>query len=151
MVFPKRILLYTKTDEQGNFVYYDADTNEKIEILDELTPLHSYETKSSSTLNLLEMVKRGVSTGIASMNQDLINKLDSMYNQYGLVTPFEEFYEQKFGRKLENVSLKTAKKNLKLINLFVNKPIVLCTNSDVAIQQLEKIGYVTKEKRMKQK
>lgn len=110
MVFPKRILLYAKTDEQGNFVYYDADTNEKIEILDELTPLHSYETKSSPTLNLLEMVKRGVSTGIASMNQDLINKLDSMYNQYGLVTPFEEFYEQKFGRKLENVSLKTAKK-----------------------------------------
>ena len=150
VVFPKRILLYAKTDEQGNLIYYDADTNEKIEILDEFTPLHSYETKSSSTLSLLEMVKHGVSTGIASMNDDLINQLDVMYNQYGLVTSFEEFYEQKFGKKLEKVSLKTAKRILKLMNLFVNKPIVLSTDPAVATQQLEKIGYITKEK-MKQK
>lgn len=151
VVFPKRILVYARTDKNGDLVYYNADTNEKIEIMDELTPFHSYESSSNPTLNLLEMIKQGISTGIPTMNEELMDKLEKIYNQYGLLMPFEDYYEQKFRKPIENISLKTAKRILKMMNLFVNKSIILSTNPSVAAEQLEKIGYNKKEKDIKKR
>lgn len=151
VVFPKKILIYTKLDHKGNIRYYNADTKKEIYIRSETTPMYSYETKSSPNLDLLDSCRAGRSTGIASINKELLEELNSFYNLYDFVIPIEEYLEERLGKKIENISLLKAKLFLKILNPISNKGIVLSTDPETAIMQLEKIGCRRSQSKKKQK
>lgn len=148
VVFPKKVLLYSKIDENGEMAFYNFDTNKKIKVVN-YEPLCSYETDANCGYNLVAMGKMGYSTGVASINKEIMREIKEGFNEYGLVVPFEEFCEEKFGKKMEHISLTKAKILLRLSNLFVGKPIVLSIDPEIAEKQLEKIGYVKNKEKNK--
>ena len=66
--------------------------------------------------------------------------IDKSCNQYSFVTSFNDFYEQKTGKKVSDISLKKAKFVISLLNPIVNTPILLSTDNEVALEQLKEIG-----------
>lgn len=123
-VFPIRYLVYAKLDEQGDFAFYDANTHERIKEFYSDNELYSHDTQSYCNLPV----------GHSSV---------CSYN--GLLTPLEDFYQQKFGKKLEIKTLKEAKMKLRLANSFINRPIFLSRSPEKAKEQLEQIGYFVSE------
>lgn len=168
-VFPKRVLLYSKYDQKGQEVFYDAKTNEKIKHIYSDYELHSYESNSNEDIEVAERyknkllwLKRDIRSRerwrkklektdppYAKHEQERINSLVSLLNRveyytngFCLIMPFNDYCEQLLGKSFENISLSKAQSILNLINLKKsNKPITLSYNPEEAQEQLKTMGY----------
>ena len=145
VVTPKRVLIYSSTDEDGNVKYYNYKTGEEVE---EKSFKSSFYTNSSSTTSLYSGYIHGIfPLPIPSMRESFLRLHERKLKEVGYFIPFNEYMEDKLGFSCSSISLELASSLVRLTNVGSGRPFELSTSTDTAKMQLEKIGYhIEKEK-----
>lgn len=145
LVKPKRILIYSKVDEDGNVRYYDYKTSEEVV---ESSYHSSFTTKSSPMQSLYSSyINRIMPMPISEIREQIIARYNTKIREVGYFVPFADFVQEKLGVRIETISPLLADKLLRLINVGVGKTFLLSFDPEVASQQLDKIGYHNKQKK----
>ena len=145
IVNPKKKLIYSQIDENGNEKFYEYKTNE--EVFEE-----SYESSFKTNSSPLHSLYFGFINGyirepFQGFKDGVIAAHKKMQHTVGYLIPVDEYLEEKLGYDVS--SLKPDKKN-KLIRHFNNrsdKSFILSMDPEEAKLQLEKIGYRNKSKK----
>ena len=143
---PKRVLIYSKTDENGNIRYYNYKNHEEVE---EKIFESSFYTPSNATTSLYcGYIHRKYPLEIASIRTSFDKILESRLNAVGYFIPFDKYMEKKLGVSFD-VSPSLASKILQLTNITCGKTFALSKNKNLAVQQLADIGYYINLKKVK--
>lgn len=138
-VTPKKVLVYSKVDEDGNIKYYNYKTGEEVKE-------SSYESSFETTSSPLESIYCCYINGlfvlpIPSMRQYCIDKYKQKKKEVGYFIPFGQFMEERFGVSMSSITPAMADKVLKLFNIGAGKTFELSSNPEKAKEQLEVLGY----------
>lgn len=138
-VTPKKVLVYSKVDENGNIKYYNYKTGEEVKEC-------SYESSFETTSSPLESIyccyiNRLFVLPIPSMRQYCNEKYEQKKKEVGYFIPFSQFMEERFGVSMSSITPAMADKVLKLLNIGAGKPFELSSNQEKAKEQLEVLGY----------
>ena len=142
IVRPKRVLIYSKVDEDGTVRYYNYKTGEEVV---EYSYESSFETSSSPLGSLYcGYINRTMPMPISGLREHILARYNARKKEVGYFIPFTEFIQQKFGVSIDSISPILADKLLRLINVGAGKPFALSFDPEVAKEQLESIGYHNK-------
>ena len=145
-ISPKRVLLYSKTDADGNIKYYRYKTGEEVS---ETSYNSSFYTQSSPMKNLYSGYIHGFTNLPITELRQLCDKMyENKTKAVGYFIPFSEFMEDKFGTSFDSCSPRVASKLVTLANLTTNgKKIILSQDKEIAEEQLQDIGYHSDSKK----
>lgn len=136
---PKRVLIYSKTDEEGNVRYYNYQTSEEV---DEKCFTSSFYTASSPMRSLYCHFVYGMwLIPFDDMREGFKRKFVQRTKDVGYFIPFDEYMECKLGISLKHPPLLLASKLVDLTNIGAGKEFPLSQDEKEASEQLAGIGY----------
>ena len=139
IVRPKRVLIYSKVDEDGSVRYYNYKIGEEVV---EYSYESSYKTNSSPLGSLYcGYINRIIPMPIPGIREHILARYNAKRKEVGYFIPFTDFIQQKFGVNIDSISPAVADKLLRLINVGAGKPFALSFDTEIAKEQLESIGY----------
>lgn len=147
IINPKKRLIYSKIDENGEELFYDYKTDEQVF---EHTYNSSFETESSPFGSLycgymngqIPMHIKGIRDAFKSIHNKKIHTV-------GYFIPFNEYISEKYGISIPLLTPAIIDKLIHLMNIGCGKSFMLSMDSKKANLQLEKIGYRKKNKLIK--
>lgn len=140
-VNPKRVLIYSKTGDDGIVKYYNYKTGEEVT---EKNFKSSFYTTSSPTTSLYCAHVHGLfNISVESMRKEFDDKFTERVKGVGYFIPFDEYMEDRLGVSIRRPSLLLASKLVSLTNVGCGKTFPLSQDEDKANEQLASIGYHT--------
>ena len=141
IVTPKKVLIYSKVDQDGNVKYYRYGTDEEVH---ESSYECSYDSASSPLLSLYSGYINGwFVLPIKSMREGYNEMYSKKKKEVGYFIPFSQYMEEHYGVSMSSISPAMADKVLKLLNIGSGKSFELSPVPKRAKEQLEKLGYHT--------
>lgn len=139
IVSPKRVLIYSKVDDEGTVRYYRYGTDE--EVFDKEYP-SSFSTTSSPWASLYcGYVNGHCSMPIKGLRDEFKARHDRKSKEVAYFIPFSQYMEEKFGISLDSISPAVASKIIRILNVSAGKSFELDRDRSVAREQLAKLGY----------
>ena len=139
LVSPKKVLVVSKVDEDGNIKYYNYKTGEEVKE-------YSYETSFETTSSPLESLYCCYVNGIFAlpfkdMRESFNKKHAELRKRVGYFIPFSQYMEERFGVSMSSITPAMASKILRLLNIGVGDEFELSSDSEKAKEQLAQLGY----------
>lgn len=138
-VSQKKVLIFSKVDENGVVRYYNYKTGEEVQ---ENSYECSFETQSSPLESLYCCYINGLfALPIPSMREEFNRRYDELRKQVGYFIPFSQYMEEHYGVSMSSIPPVLADKVLRLLNIGARYQILLSEDPDKAKEQLERLGY----------
>lgn len=135
----KKVLIFSKTDENGVVRYYNYKTGEEVQ---ENSYECSFETQSSPLESLYCCYINGLfALPFPSMREEFNKKYAQKRKEVGYFIPFSQYMEEHYGVSMKSIPPVLADKVLSLLNIGARYQILLSEDSNEAKEQLEKLGY----------
>ena len=144
IVSKKRILVYTKEDEDGSIKYYSYNTDKELKLC---SYTHNFTTRSGIQITCLTYAS------YKSARNLLFPNLSVDSNVIGFLMPFDEFAKDKLGTNIDSISMQQANTLLKFYNLFngQGKPFSLSFDVNESHKIIERqLRYKFEEKSQEQ-
>lgn len=140
IVSPKKVLVYSKVDQDGNVKYYNYETGEEVK---ESSYESSFETNSSPLASIYCCYINGLfALPIPSMREHCIARYEAKKKEVGYFIPFSQYMEERFGISVDSMPPSVAHKVLRVLNIGCGKGFKLSFDKEIARRQLEEmIGY----------
>lgn len=145
IISPKRKLVYSRIDEDGQERFYDYKTGEEVV---ESTYGTSFETRSSAFHSVYCTYINGIMPlPIPGLREQMVERFYAKQKCVGYFIPFTQYVQEKLGIDVSSLSPAYADKLIRLLNVGSGKAFMLSFDDEEAKKQLEKIGYHSKTKK----
>lgn len=139
IINPKRKLIYSKIDENGNEKFYDYKTGEEVI---EQSYEKSFKTNSSTWKSLYcSFIGGHTNIPIKALKDDFISEHQTKKRSVGYLIPATDYIKEKTRIDISLISPNIIDKIISILNIAQPKSFILSMYKDEATTQLEKIGY----------
>jgi hypothetical protein len=148
IITPKKRLVYSSYDLDGNLKYYDYITDKEVIVKD-------YESSYSTTSSCCSSLYFGYTRGMCAMPISGLREIfkrkaeDEFSPKFGYLVPFDEYVKKHLGLRITNINPMIARILLKIIYPGYCKKFELSFDEKTAHEQLEKIGLRKEEEKEK--
>lgn len=138
-VNPKKKLIYSKIQEDGNERFYDYKTDEEVF---EQSYESSFKTTSSPMKNLYcAYINSHTPMPIREFREEFIKIHERKKRSVGYFIPFKDYIEENYKIGANLLTPTIIEKIIPIMNISIGKTFILSMNPEEAKLQLKKIGY----------